>query len=713
MTNRSLSISGSRRVKGNFIQLVRASKSTRRSHSATPKRESPYRHLPEELKSSKNFLLYKLQPKSARGKRGKVPVSPTTGLPLSSWQHPESWLSFSEAHALYLKRPDLFDGLGYAMSGNRLICVDIDEARDEHGGYTPLAMELLRTIPGWVEVSTSGNLHIWTRGEWPQGKSVNPELGIEIFYGSGFVALTGNSYEEGRSIPEADIDLGMLEAYVKRTPAAEPLDAFERYSKREANLSLSDARKILMEELPLTPHREEWLRVGMALHFQFEAAYEALELWDEFSQREDCGEYLGFSHLEAQWNSFSLNHPNPITFSSLRELINKTKIQEIVLAENPYASLDLTKEKPVRYLLNGLINEGIALFIGASNAGKTTLLLDLVCVIAQLCPEDHFLRIKGRRKVIYITEDVEQIERLLIGKLKFGGLEASPAEINEWFKVIEAKKFDHHELAALLASITEKETVSAQGKRGVIQLPPLFVIDTASASLKIEDENSNSEVSDYIATLKAAISRCGSSVWVTAHSPKASSNVDAHDLSARGAGAWGANVQTVVGIKRDVVAIQTILSVSKNRIQTQFNELEFSTSFFDSIVEDDYGDMQTITYVIGELKASSTKTRLEEKDKKKAEGVAQRRTDAISECMSRIMEFVRLNPLQNQQSLREHLGGSNQVREAALSRLIKEGYLSRDKTTPEERAQSGRQAVLRLTELEYPPSDCGAQLSLF
>ncbi len=239
MFSRSSRVCGSPRGSSNFIHRFNATKSRRKLPSRSAEVESPFLSIPEELKSTNNFLLYKLtDPQKSGAKVSKAPVNPSTGFPLPNWQQPKKWMSFSDAHARYLERPDLFDGLGYAMSGNGLICVDIDRARDTSGDFTPLAKELLETIPGWVEISTSSNLHIWTRGEWPQGKSVNSELGIEIFYNSGFVALTGIAHDENRAIPATEIDPSVLAHYATQRPQQGPLDAFEQYCKRDLNLTM-------------------------------------------------------------------------------------------------------------------------------------------------------------------------------------------------------------------------------------------------------------------------------------------------------------------------------------------------------------------------------------------------------------------------------------------------------------------------------------------
>ncbi len=709
MLERKLTSRRIRRLTGDLIHIKNASKTRKIRRLGPLDQTSLFCGIPKPMEAEKNFLLYALfEPEVPGGKKRKIPVDPKSGLPLKDWSNRKNLMSYELAYSLLTRHPDRFAGLGYAMTGNGLICIDIDKARNEAGNLTPLAQSLLDTIPGWVEISTSGNLHIWTRGQWAEGKSVNHGLGLEVFNSTGFIALTGNALDAKRAIPDSDVDLKTLlgsyfDVKIKEGSTTSALDPFELYCKREPNLTLAEARRITLEELNPTPRREDWRRVGMALHFQFEGDPEALAIWNEFSAREECGNYLGFEDVKEQWESFDLAHPNPTTFASLRNMLKKQITDESVLRDNQFVKLNLEGHQAINFLLKGIIDQGITLFSGASNAGKTTLMVDLTCVVAHLCAEDHFLRVRGRRKVIYFTEDVGQIERIFRGKRAFGDLTASPEEINSWIKVISGKKFDKEELIHLIRHLAEQEAVTIKTKNGNHTLPPLFVIDTASANLKIEDENKNSEVSDYIAALKVAISSSGASVWIIAHTPKATRNLDVTEITARGASAWGDNVQTVVAMQREVGGNQTILAVRKNRISTEFDELEFTTWLRSVIVEDVYGDEQTLSYVIGNLTPSTTAVRRERVERAKQERANSQKRMKKDELFLKILAHVRDYPYQNRKSVGHALGGGNGPRESAIKELIDEGYLILVTTTPEERRACGNKRVLlKRTDKPYP-----------
>jgi hypothetical protein len=48
-------------------------------------------------------------------------------------------MPYELAYSLLMQHPDRFAGLGYAMTGNGLICVDIDKARNDTGESPPVS----------------------------------------------------------------------------------------------------------------------------------------------------------------------------------------------------------------------------------------------------------------------------------------------------------------------------------------------------------------------------------------------------------------------------------------------------------------------------------------------------------------------------------------------------------------------------------------------
>lgn len=61
---------------------------------------------------------------------------------------------------------------------------------------------------------------------------------------------------------------------------------------------------------------DNWLKVGMALHYETEGGLDGLDLWDEWSS--SGSKYKGRADLELHWRSFHVDTDNPVTIASLR-----------------------------------------------------------------------------------------------------------------------------------------------------------------------------------------------------------------------------------------------------------------------------------------------------------------------------------------------------------------------------------------------------------
>ncbi len=67
--------------------------------------------------------------------------------------------------------------------------------------------------------------------------------------------------------------------------------------------------------------RENWLRVGMALHHEFMGGLDGLDLWDRWS--ETAPNYLGYDDLLATWESFSNSKGEPVTARTLLDMAKR------------------------------------------------------------------------------------------------------------------------------------------------------------------------------------------------------------------------------------------------------------------------------------------------------------------------------------------------------------------------------------------------------
>jgi hypothetical protein len=652
--------------------------------------------IPRELKELPQWMPFKLEPRPNSIKKSKVPKYNGH---TASKSDSKNWLSYQDCLNQFEDGRYGYDGIGFCPNGSNLLFIDLDDCFDEGGQLHERAREIVDSIDGYVERSLSGNgLHIVTLTDKHYGNPKSADGKVEIFTDRMYLAMTGDVFEGKSQIPLFPAKTSALDQHIHKHPESKPYDAFEIYSKRDSHLTLEKAEEILMGQLIPNPERGDWLQLGMALHFQFIGDFDALMLWDKYSARDGAGNYLGLSDLEKQWNGFRLNHPNPITFASIYQKLKKPELTEAeVWEEAKPIQYDLDKPKPIRYLLNGFMTEGITSIAGASGAGKTTMVVELASIVAHLCDESkvgsdldkHFLKVRGRRKVIHFTEHADQIEQVLYGKRKFGknhsAITCGTEEANEWYIVVPTKKYTSTQLAGLVSGYSKKHTVTwptgrfdQSGNEVNVEMPPLLIFDTASASFSLDDENSNSEQSKMIASIKEVIRELKSSIWIITHVAKAAKSLDLKQQSSRGAGAIEADVQTAASLGREIGAKCSVLSITKNRIQTDFDEINFISTFHKSQVEDEWGDWQPITYITGELIKSTSVQRIQQKADSKKEGAELAKKYSIKQRAISIVDLLKNTTgkeLYNQEDIQVVLGGNVAINRAATGLLKAQGYI--------------------------------------
>jgi hypothetical protein len=117
-----------------------------------------------------------------------------------------------------------------------------------------------------------------------------------------------NEMGDWRSLPVLpkalhDIWLSMISPKVERKAAA-----------LIPTMPVTELRLLLNQEDPDMTH-DEWVKVGMALHYETGGSEEGLALWDEWSAK--GSKYKSHEELEYKWQSFRDDHPNPVTLGSL------------------------------------------------------------------------------------------------------------------------------------------------------------------------------------------------------------------------------------------------------------------------------------------------------------------------------------------------------------------------------------------------------------
>lgn len=146
---------------------------------------------PEVLRQRDQWVLWRYEER--QGKRTKVPYNPRAAQERRARSDtPATWGTFAQALTRYQR--EAWDGIGYVFAkDDPFVGVDLDHCIDsETGIVTPAALDVVRTLDSYTEISPSGlGLHIFTEATLPLGRRVAHDLGIEMYGDGRFFTITG------------------------------------------------------------------------------------------------------------------------------------------------------------------------------------------------------------------------------------------------------------------------------------------------------------------------------------------------------------------------------------------------------------------------------------------------------------------------------------------------------------------------------------------
>ena len=656
-----------------------------------------YQNIPQALREEKTFIFWK-PIQGEKGKIIKMPINPQT-LRSGGQTNPNNFITLNQAIERLegeQKKPiahRAFNGIGMVFQKeSNLVGFDLDDVRDLDGNLKLFAKDILENVTGFVEKSLSGNgYHIITRTEENLASTKNNQLGFEVFKTPDYyIALTGNEDKEfsAPEFPIAPVDISAIKPYIQRADQAskERLSKFEIDSQRDPNLSLQEAREMVLSIQAPDTGRQFWLSIGMFLHHQFRGDESAKEIWIEYSQQDPMifGEFAGYDEIEYQWRSFNRDLSTAYTQATLRWYLQKYPIIK-KLEVTDFPELDYTTEitAATEYVLDDFIAEGIFMIAGAAGVGKSTMLVPLAAAAAGLCAEDAELKAALQRKVIYLTEDSRQVLRILYGLNKHHKVNATDNDFKEWFRLIDTKRSAKEQIAELIRRSAKEHTVKQRTVEGIlIDVPPLIVADTAAATFDLDDENNNSLVSSFISEIKVACVETGCSFWAIAHLAKGTSRSDIEKATPRGASAFEGDVNGTAYIFEDGVANTRFMRLGKTRYTPKFREISFECSRHSTSVKNRLGQVSEEYYFVGIAKPSSVENRQAKKDQKKELEIAREILDVMRGNSEGWFGREELKDLTGNKS-----GSAAKTFKKVLDRLIKEGEILAETVTRELRQE--------------------------
>ena len=570
------------------------------------------------------------------------------------------WAMDSCPHGQYLglvqQRPII------SASGNFLVCLDVD--MKHASGPTNVAIQRMakyvKQNKMLTEVSVSGrgrHVFLWV-SQPKEADLVLPKykLGggqeLEVFglpnSAGKSVLLSGNAvvgeFQEAVDLYALLQDWGIIEQHQLQEPKPAPPSQSFDFTQLGSRLEDSDLDRAVKALHHISPDcdYDQWIELGQALHTEF--GENGLGPWMTWSMAGN--KFAGTKDIEVHWKSFHqgkgvglgtlYKHAKDCGWEApTKQTERKSAVEDFAAVINqapalgqsdapdpswPELALDLTRLNPIDYLIEGFMAHSFFILAGQPGVGKTTAVISLCMVMAGFSVDGCEIHSKTRRKSIIVTEDSDQIIRTLFAYSKHYKIN----NLNDWFVVIDARRSNVKDLLRLAHNI-ERHTVNG--------IKPLLVLDTANATMDIDNENDNSEVGAYIAAIKQTIFiQQKAPVCILTHTNKTISRQDS-DAMARGASAFTGDA-TLTGVLFMDEDNQRYLKLTKTRYEPQFREIKFDSITFPEIVITPAGDLQEIICRVAIPAMSSEQDRMAAKQSQQDSAKEQRIQDKCDEvCM--------------------------------------------------------------------------------
>ena len=544
--------------------------------------------IPIELRNLPRWVTWRAESRLGEKKPTKVPYRVDLPNSKASSTDSETWGTFAQAEAAYLDGDRT--GVGFVLNGTGDFAgVDIDGCRDAQSCVVePAALALLERMgAAYVEVSPSGTgLRAFGYAP-PLATGANGTidgLKVELYSKGRYLTLTGHTIKAGPLTP-----LRGFGELAERIRAGRKVNAdtgeIERNAPDEHHAEL--VRRIMSGDVFHDSLRD--LGASMVANgMQAGAVVNHLRgLMDACNALHDGRWESRRAQIPALVSSAAAKYA-PVS-AALPALMEPSKLsaEPTVHPLAQFVNFDAEPMAP-RWVIPGFIGHGLVIIAGAHGAGKTTALLPLSMVAAGLHRRGDPLAPRHWRHVVYIVEDAEQARRILAGIVKFGGLGLEVGTVRERLHLVEARRLEVSYVAEVATIYREQFSRFIDG----VEVPPLVVMDTKSAILEMEDENSNSEASAIVAMLKQSFANLPA--WVVGHVAKATmSRGDVAGLSLRGGSAFEADGNQVLYLVKEGEA--RYLVRGKTRFEAEWNELLIESQTAETMAHDEFGAREAVT----------------------------------------------------------------------------------------------------------------------
>lgn len=502
--------------------------------------------IPDDLKATARWVLWRHTWNG--GKWAKKPLQARGGYPASSVK-PSDWTDYDTALAAYSEAltsfdGEPFDGLGFVL-GDGYHGIDVDGCRAPDGSLSPLALEALAEVPGYAEVSPSGQgLKIITRSNLDRSRTRH-EIGLETYTAGRYFTITGHRLNGHDRLPETPVDLsGFALKHFGATRSTTAGDSFS-IPRPPLDVTPEQIRATLSACLRAgkLDSYSDWLEIGMALHHQFQGDEDGLDVWDEYSSQ--AAGYSGREALETRWRGFDAGQGDGVTFATPLKWANDLAVPtESVIVD--LTMLDRELPTLPQDWVDALIPAGVVTLLGGhGGSGKSALALLMGAHLACGIPFAGRTVRQGRVLFVSCEDDGTRLLHRLHRVRQYLGADAASLQQN--LRLLDMTRHDPtlYQERGTAGHVTRQYDWLLRQVNDFAA--DVIIMDNASDAFAA-NENNRPMVRAFIRSLAGLIQERGGAVLLLAHIDKQAARNGGGGENYSGSTAWNNSVRSRLAI---------------------------------------------------------------------------------------------------------------------------------------------------------------------
>jgi hypothetical protein len=396
----------------------------------------------------------------------------------------------------------------------------------------------------YAEYSPSGaGVRAFSVGSFGNNKAPKTDdtYGFETFTSSGFVTFTGNVLPicellgEDDTVANNPVVNAIIQKLCDTRFGAKRVDQIDDDFTvgHEPRLGLTvEGMLRILGHVSADIGRDEWIRVGMALHHECEGDDTGFDLWDTWSA--DGATYPGSENLRVQWDSFDRRvgrghkqttmasviqmakrngyiHTRPDSATSPETMMARVEAitAELRTDRSRFATVpihELAQRPPGKWLIkNVLPDDDLVILYGASGSGKTFVALDMAFHVAQGLPW------RGNKS--------EQGTVVIIAAEGTGGL-GKRADAYARYHNLDLSKIPLHVITAAPNFLEQEDIAEVLAELKTHENVKLVVIDTLAQVTPGANENGAEDMGRALANVRLIREVVGSTPMAVHHSGK-------------------------------------------------------------------------------------------------------------------------------------------------------------------------------------------------